>query len=79
MPLINTNPQFATIVLGLGAELLVLGIATGVASMNDEVGTLMLVLMSGFLLLFVMTHTQLIAAIPNVFPTTSTATNKLGG
>jgi hypothetical protein len=56
----------STVILGLGAELLMLGIATGVASLDDEVGTMMLVFMGGLLLIWIIHHTAITNAIPNL-------------
>lgn len=70
----------ATTVLAVGAELLMLGIAAGVANTSDEVGTIIVVFMVGLLLIFIMTHTALTKAIPNIFANLpQTATNKVGG
>lgn len=52
--------------LGLGGEFLMLGIATGVASISDETGTMMMVFVLGFLLMWVMYHTKVTNAIPNI-------------
>lgn len=59
-----SSPANAT--LGLGVELLMLGLATGVASISDEVGTMMVVFMVGLLLLWLMYHTSVTNAIPNL-------------
>lgn len=55
------------VILGIGAEFLLLGIATGVASINDDVGNIMVVFMIGLLLLWLMYHVAITNAIPNLF------------
>jgi di/tricarboxylate transporter len=66
----------STSILGLGLELAMLGVATGVASISDDVGNIMLVFMIGLFLLFMMHHTAFTSAIPNLFamlPATATS------
>lgn len=53
--------------LGLGLELAMLGIATGVASVSDEVGSIMVVFMAGLVLLWLMYHTAVTSAVPKLF------------
>ena len=53
--------------LGLGMELLMLGIATGVASISDDVGSIMVAFMAGLFLLWLMHHTKVTGAIPGIF------------
>ena len=60
-------PDASSAILGIGAELLMLGIATGIASINDDVGTIMLIFMIGLLLLWLMHHYAITNAIPNIF------------
>jgi sorbitol-specific phosphotransferase system component IIC len=60
-------PDAGDVVLGLGLEFVMLGIATGVASISDEVGGIMVVFMVGLLLLWLMYHVAITNAIPNLF------------
>lgn len=53
--------------LGLGMELLMLGIATGVASISDDIGSIMVVFMAGLFLLWLMHHAKVTGAIPGIF------------
>jgi hypothetical protein len=70
----------ATTILALGAEALMLGIAAGLANTSDEVGTILVIFMSGLLLIFIMTHIAITQAIPNIFAMLpKTNTNTLGG
>ena len=50
--------------LGLGAELLILGLATGVAGISEETGSVMLAFMGGLLILWLMHHIAITNAIP---------------
>jgi hypothetical protein len=60
-------------ILGLGAELVILALATGVAGISDDTGSMMLVFMVGLMLLWLIYHTQITNAIPtflqNLLPT----------
>ncbi len=66
-------PTQADSFLGLGAELLILGLATGVAGISDETGSIMLTFMIGLLLLWLIYHVKITNAIPtllgNLLPT----------
>lgn len=62
-----TKQDAGTVMLGLGLELFMLGIAAGVASISDEVGNIMVVFMVGLLLLWLMYHVAITNAIPNLF------------
>lgn len=65
----KTPPHYnvVSVMLALGLELLMLGIATGVANTSEEVGKIILVLMIGFLILFMMYHAMIVQTIPNLF------------
>lgn len=67
------TPSSADSFLGLGAELLILGLATGVAGLSDDVGMIMVTFMIGLLLLWLIYHTRITNAIPtflgNLLPT----------
>lgn len=67
----------STPILALGLELAMLGVATGVASISDDVGNIMVTFMAGLLILFLIHHTAFTKAIPNLFAMvgTKTATN----
>ena len=54
------------VILGIGLELFMLGVATGVASINDEVGSIVLVFMIGLLILWLMYHVAVTNALPNL-------------
>jgi hypothetical protein len=76
MNTVAPDSRASAAILGLGLELAMLGIATGIASTNDEVGNIMLVFMVGLFLLFMMHHTAFTKAIPNLFsmlPATATS------
>jgi hypothetical protein len=63
-------------ILGLGLELAGLGVAAGVASINDDVGNIMITFMGGLFLLFMIHHTAFTQAIPKLFsmvPSTATS------
>lgn len=51
------------VILGAGIELLVLAIATGVAGINDEVGTIILVFVVGILLAWLLKYSFLIQRV----------------
>lgn len=53
--------------LGLGMELLMLGIAAGVAGISDEVGSIMVVFMAGLVLLWLIYHAKITQTIPGIF------------
>jgi di/tricarboxylate transporter len=72
----TANASVSTSILGIGLELAMLGVATGVAATSDEVGNIMVVFMIGLFLLFMMHHTAFTSAIPNLFamlPATATS------
>lgn len=54
------------VVLGLSVELLVLGLAVGVAGVSDDVGSIMVVFMIGVLIAWMMAHASVLRAIPNL-------------
>lgn len=56
-----------TSILGVGLELLFLGVAAGVANTSDEVGNILLVFMIGILMIWLFHHTAITNAIPNLF------------
>lgn len=53
--------------LGVGIELLMLGIATGIASISDEIGNIILVFMIGLVVLWIMYHAKVTKTIPLIF------------
>jgi len=53
--------------LGLGLEGLMLGLATGLASISPEVGNIMVTFVVGLLILWLMYHVAITNAIPNLF------------
>lgn len=55
------------VILGIGLEFFMLGLATGVASISDDVGNIMVVFMVGLLILWLMYHVAITNAIPNLF------------
>lgn len=59
----DTSPSGS--ILGLGAELIILALATGVAGISDDTGTMMVIFMVGLLLLWLIYHTKITNAIPN--------------
>jgi hypothetical protein len=61
-----SNATSSDVVLGLGVELLMLGIATGVAGVSDETGTMMVVFMLGLLLVWLIYHQTATRALPNL-------------
>jgi hypothetical protein len=60
----DTDP--GDIMLGLGVEFLMLGLATGVASISDDIGSMMVVFMAGLMLVWLMYHTTTTNALPNL-------------
>jgi hypothetical protein len=67
MPNSNIVPGTGDVFLGLGVELLMVGIATGVASISDDVGTIMVVFMAGLFLIWLMNHVAFTNTIPGIF------------
>lgn len=67
------TPSSADSFLGLGAELVILALAAGVAGISDDVGTIMVTFMIGLMMLWLIYHTQITNAIPtflgNLIPT----------
>jgi hypothetical protein len=59
--------------LGLGAELIILALATMAAGISDDAGTTMVVFVVGLLLVWLIYHTKITNAIPvflgNLLPT----------
>jgi hypothetical protein len=72
----TANATVTTSILGVGLELAMLGVATGVASISDDVGNIMVVFMVGLFLMFMIHHSAFTKAIPNLFsmlPATATS------
>jgi hypothetical protein len=71
--MVRKAPSSADSFLGLGAELVILGLATGIAGLSDDVGTIMLTFMIGLLMLWLIYHVKITNAIPvflgNLLPT----------
>lgn len=59
-------------ILGVGLELAILGVATGIAAASDETGTIMITFMGGLMLLFLIHHTAFTKAIPNLLAMANT-------
>lgn len=55
------------VMLGLGLELFMLGVATGVASISPEVGNIMVTFVVGLLIIWLMYHVAFTNSIPNLF------------
>lgn len=66
-------PNASDSFLGLGAELVILALATGIAGLSDDVGTIMVTFMIGLLILWLIYHTKITNALPtflgNLLPT----------
>lgn len=54
------------VILGVSVELLVLGLAVGVAGVSDDVGSIMVVFMVGVLIAWMMAHVSILRAVPNL-------------
>lgn len=61
------NQSAGDILLTVGAEMFMVGLAAGLASINDEIGNIMVVFMVGLLIIWLMYHVAFTNAIPNLF------------